>query len=154
MGQDRRRDLQLAESARRRRRPWRADPRSPRGRTARNPHPRLAAAEGVPPHVEGRARRGRVQGRNDQHPVDARGRGRDLRARMGEVLGWSRRTESAQRRQRRRARQDRRGTRVAEPPRRRSRQPVEDLGLPVGHRCRCGFHQEIRWPARKGRRGL
>ena len=93
---------------------------------------------------QGRAGRRRVQGRDDQHAVDARGRGCDLRARMGEVARRSRRPEGAQRRQRRGARQDRLGPRLAEPPRRRSRQPVENLGLPVGRRCRRGFHQEIR----------
>ena len=45
--------------------------------------PGLAAAQGLPPDLEGQADRGRVQGRDDQHAVDARGRGCDLRARMG-----------------------------------------------------------------------
>ena len=61
----------------------RADPRPARGRAAGELHPRLAAAQGVPPRLEGQADRRRVQGRDDQHAVDARGRGRDLSPRMG-----------------------------------------------------------------------
>ena len=85
LGQDRCRDVQLAEGAGRGGRAWRADPGPARGRAARELYARLAAAQGVPPDVEGQARRGRVQGRDDQHPLDARGRGCDLRARMGQV---------------------------------------------------------------------
>jgi phosphoserine aminotransferase len=102
-------------------------------------HPRLAAAQGVPPRVQGRARRGRVQGRDDQHPVDARRRGRDLRARMGEV---GRRREgliAAPRRQCRGARQDRRERELARPSRARSRDPVEDQRLPDGRGRRRGL---------------
>ena len=84
VGQDRCRHLLVAEGARRRGRARRADPRPARGPAAGGVHPRLAAAEGLPPDVEGQARRRRVQGRDDQHPVDARGRGRDLGARMGQ----------------------------------------------------------------------
>jgi phosphoserine aminotransferase len=68
VGQDRRGHLLVAEGAGRRRRAWRADPRPPRGRAPGNLHPVLAAAQGVPPGLQGQAGRRRVQGRNHQHP--------------------------------------------------------------------------------------
>ena len=81
--EDRCRDLQLAEGAWRRRRPWRADPRAARGRAARKLHPRPPAAQDLPPDQGRQADRRHLQRRDDQHAVDARGRGLDLRARLG-----------------------------------------------------------------------
>ena len=47
-----------------------------RGRTARELHPALAAAEAFPADLEGQIDQGRVPGRDDQHAVDAVRRGR------------------------------------------------------------------------------
>ena len=83
LGQARCRHLQLAEGAGRRGRPRHADPRPARGRAAGKPRARLAAAQDLPADQGRQADRGHLQGRDDQHAVDARGRGLYLRARMG-----------------------------------------------------------------------
>jgi hypothetical protein len=90
---------------------------------------------------EGQAGRRRVQGRDDQHPVDARGRRRDLRARMGEVAGRAGRAcrRAAPPMPMRSTRSSRNA--LAGPSRGRSRHPVEDLGLPDGRRRGRGLHQ-------------
>ncbi len=87
----------LAEGARRRRRPWRAHPRPARRRTAGKLHPGLAAAEDFPADLEGQADRRHLQRRNDQHAVDAGGRG--LYRRAGMVAAYRRpaRTDGARR---------------------------------------------------------
>ena len=73
---------------------------------------------------QGQADRRHLQGRDDQHAVDAGGRGCDLRARMGEVARRPRGPDRARRRQCRSARQDRARSAtgsIISPPIRRSR---------------------------------
>ena len=63
-----------------------------------------AAAEDLPADQKRRADRRHLQGRNDQHAVDARGRGLAVRARLGRTNRRPRRAHCPRRRQRRRAR--------------------------------------------------
>ena len=70
-----------------------------RGRAAGEPRPGLAAAQDLPADERRQADRGHLQGRDDQHAVDARGRGLYLGAGMGRAAGRPRRADRARRRQ-------------------------------------------------------
>ncbi len=83
VGQARCRDLVLAEGAGRRGGARHAGAVAARGRTAGDLQARLAAAEDLPPDLQGQAERGHLQGRNDQHAVDAVRRGRAGRSALG-----------------------------------------------------------------------
>ena len=84
LGQARCRHLLLAEGAGRRGGARHADPLAARGRAARELHARLAAAEDLPPDHGRQADRGHLRGRDHQHALDARRRGRHRRAGLGE----------------------------------------------------------------------
>jgi phosphoserine aminotransferase len=71
LGQARCHHLLLAEGAGRRGGAWHADPEPPRRGAAGKLHARLAAAEDLPPDQGRQADRGHLQGRDDQHAVDA-----------------------------------------------------------------------------------
>ena len=83
VGQARCRDLVLAEGAGRRGGARHAGAVAARGGAAGNLQAGLAAAEDLPPDVRRQADRGHLQGRDDQHAVDAVRRGRAGRAALG-----------------------------------------------------------------------
>ena len=123
---------------------WRADPRAARGRAAGKLHARPAAAEDLPPDQRWQADRGHFHGRDDQHAVDAGGRGRDLsRCEWARVGRRARRPDGADRGQCRRARPDRRGRELAWPSGADSGKPVEDQRLPDGRRRGQRLHQAL-----------
>ena len=94
LDEDRCRHLQLAEGARRRRRARHARAEPTRGRAAGAGAGQPAASQDLPPDQRRRADRRRVQGRDDQHALDARGRGLALRARLGGADRRARRARS------------------------------------------------------------
>ena len=104
LGQARRHHLLLAEGAGRRGPARHADPLPARGRAPRELAPALAAAEAPAPDCQGQADRGHLSRRDDQHALDAGGRGRARRARLGRA---QRRAGGADRAQRRQSRGDR-----------------------------------------------
>ncbi len=77
------RHLLLAEGAGRRRRARHADPVAARRRAARDLQACMAAAEDFPADLERQAHRRHLQGRDDQHALDALRRGLSRRARNG-----------------------------------------------------------------------
>ena len=83
VGQARCRHLVLAEGAGRRGGARHARAQPARGRAARKLHAALAAAQDLPPDLEGQIQRGDLPGRDHQHAVDAGGRGCDRRPEMG-----------------------------------------------------------------------
>ena len=89
------RHLLLAEGAGRRGRAWHADPVAARRRAARDLQAGLAAAEDLPADLGRQAQRRHLQGRDDQHAVDAVRRGLSRRAGLGQgalagSMRWSR----------------------------------------------------------------
>ena len=130
VGQARCRDLVLAEGAGRRGAARHAGAVAARGRAAREPSPGLADAQAVPADQGRQADRGHLQGRDDQHALDAGGRGRARRPALG---GSDRRAAGAGRALRAQPRRDRApGSSGAAGPGSwpSARDPFADLGLP------------------------
>ncbi len=155
VGQDRRRHLLLAESAGRRGRARRADPRPPRGRSGwrnipppgRCPRcsawsPRASSAEGV------------FKGETINTPSMLAVEDAIFALEWAKSIGGLEGLQGALHRQFGCAGQDRRRSGTGWASGRRSRHPFEDLGLPDGRGRRRGLHQGLRRSAREGRRGL
>jgi phosphoserine aminotransferase len=108
------------------------------GRAARKPRPRLAPPEDLPANqaCPERRRGGReadrrdIPGRDDQHALDAGGRGLYLCARMGAGAGRALRADRPCRRQRSRARRVGAAHSLDRSSRRRSGNPIEHQRLP------------------------
>ena len=96
----------------------------------------LAAAQAVPPDQGRQADRGHLQGRDDQHALDAGGRGRAGRAALGRGDRRAAGPDRPLRAQPRRHRRLGRAQRLGRVPRRVARDPLADLGLPRDPRRR------------------
>ena len=148
LAQARCRDLVLAEGAGRRGAARHAGAVAARGRAAREPQARLAAAQAVPPDQGRQADRGHLQGRDHQHALDAGGRGRARRPALGRErsAGCRRLVERCERSLAAIARLGR-----AEPlgrvPGRAAGDPLADLGLPQP----SSTPPSPPWPSRRSR---
>ena len=107
------------------------DPRPARGRAAGELHAALAAAQDLPDDQERQADRGHLRGRDDQHAVDAGGRGLYLRARMGGRGRRPARPDRPLRGQCRGGRRLGRADRLDRASRRRPGDPLEHQRLPA-----------------------
>ena len=130
------RHLLLAESARRRRRARHADPVAACGRAARKLQARLAVAEDLPADRRRQAQRRHLQGRNDQHPVDALRRRLPRRTGLGQGHRRARCLDRARRCEFRRDRPLCRRLRLARPSGGRRGDAFQHVGLPVDRRSR------------------
>ncbi len=135
LGEDRCRHLQLAEGARRRGGARHAGPQPARGRAARARARAAAAAQDLPPDQRRQADRRHLQGRDDQHALDAVRRGLAVRARLG---GADRRPRGADRPRRRQCRGARplgaerpTGSSISPPTRRSARTPRSACNSPT-----------------------
>ena len=130
LAQARCRHLVLAEGAGRRGAARHAGPLAAGGGAARSLQARLAAAQDLPPDQGRQADRGHLPGRDHQHALDARGRGRARRPRLGRAHRRPAGAGRARRAQPRRGRGLGRAQRLGRLPGRAARDPLADLGLP------------------------
>ena len=131
LGEDRCRHLQLAEGARRRGGARHAGPRPARGRAARKRAGAAPAAEDLPPDQRRQADRRHLQGRDDQHAVDAGVEDWLFALEWAERVGGLDGADRARRRQCRSARSLGAGSGLDRASRERSGDPLEHVGLPA-----------------------